>query len=202
MACGHGYVACNYSFFIRSHTLSAPFRGGFFFIREEKKNFIFIIIIAKKKTKGECILSNPAYKKIRYKGEEYTLKQLSELHGVPPTAINNRLLSGWNIEEAITVPSEGRKKHELPPAFQNENIVYVIFEHYIPGVYSHMQPKLNKPYLIKAYASTVSAPTYMITLENGKPLIVRKGEFKIIKIIPGKPQEKENKEENSNELSQ
>ncbi len=110
-------------------------------------------------------MSSTAYKRVRYNGREYTLAQLSKLHGVAPSAINNRLLNGWKLEDAISTPSQ-KKGRELPPEFQNGNQVYCVFPHYIPGVYDHMQPVLNKPYLLKAHESAVAAATYTIKLET------------------------------------
>jgi hypothetical protein len=106
------------------------------------------------------------------------------MHGVPITAINNRLARGWDIERAITEPAQQKKVEKLPPEFTNGNIVKAIFTHPLSQVFQHMQPRLNKPYIVTAHASTVQmAVVYSITLENGKPLIVYPNEFEVISVI-------------------
>lgn len=46
---------------------------------------------------------------IGYKGETYTLSQLSELCGVPYFTLRSRLDSGWSVEKALSTPITKRR---------------------------------------------------------------------------------------------
>ena len=72
----------------------------------------------------------------------------------------------------------------LLPEFENSSIVEAVF-HTTIGVYPHMRPKLNKRYIVTAHTTMKnSTPTYTITLENGKLLIVYTHEFEIVSVTP------------------
>lgn len=125
------------------------------------------------------------HKLVEYKGKMCTLIELSKIHGVPVTAINNRLSRGWDIERAISEPAQQKKLTKLPPEFADGNIVEAIFMHPIPQVFAHMQPRLNKRYTVTAHTSTVQMTiVYTITLENGKQLIVYPNEFTVVSVMP------------------
>ena len=120
-------------------------------------------------------------KRFEYKGELLTLSQLSAINGVPTTSINNRMMNGWDIEDAITLPvTPSKQLRPLPAMFAEGRVVEVIFRNYIPGVYNHMQPKLMKRYRLVALPSKARDPIFTIELENGKPLIVYPNEFEIV----------------------
>lgn len=125
--------------------------------------------------------NNP--KTVEYHGKMCTLNELSMIHGVPVSSINNRLRYGWDIETAISKPVKRAPVAPLPVEFQNENIVEVVFRERI-GVFNHMQPRLNKRYILTAHTSAHMNPVYTITLENGKILIVYPEEYEIVNVIP------------------
>ena len=129
-------------------------------------------------------MKNKCLKRVAYKGEMLTLSELSALHGVPASTINNRLTRGWDIEEAITVPGRKGTIAPLPPEFKDGNIVEVVFRRPL-GVFAHMQPRLNKRYVVTAHASIHANPVFTITLENGKRLIVYPEEYEIVSVTPG-----------------
>lgn len=122
-------------------------------------------------------------KVFEYQGKETTVAELSQMSGVPAAKIHNRLNYGWSVEAAISAPHKqgGSARMPLLPEFENGNIVEVVFRQPV-GVYSHMRPKLNKRYIATAHTSLHNAsPTYTITLENGKLLIVYPDEFEIVR---------------------
>lgn len=43
-------------------------------------------------------------RKYKYKGEYYTIKELSKISNISPSAIQNRINSGWSIECAVDTP--------------------------------------------------------------------------------------------------
>lgn len=119
-----------------------------------------------------------------YQGEEVTVAQLSRMSGVPAATIHNRLNYGWSVEAAISTSHKQGDSVRMPllPEFEDGNIVEVVFRQPV-GVYSHMRPKLNKRYIATAHTSLHNAsPTYTITLENGKLLIVYPDEFEIVRV--------------------
>ena len=123
-----------------------------------------------------------------YQGKKVTVAELSRMSGVPAATIHNRLNYGWSIEAAISAPHKqgGSVRMPLLPEFENGNIVEVVFRQPV-GVYSHMRPKLNKRYIVTAHTSLHNAsPTYTITLENGKLLIVYPDEFEIVRVMQRK----------------
>lgn len=120
-------------------------------------------------------------KTVEYQGKLVTLNELSAMHGVPVTCINNRLRNGWDIEVAIREPvSPTKQLKPLPEMFADGKVVEVVFTSHIPGVFSHMQPRLMKKYRLIALQSMCKDPIFTITLENGKPLIVYPEEFEIV----------------------
>ena len=120
-------------------------------------------------------------KTIEYQGQLVTLNDLSAMYGVPVTCINNRLRNGWDIEVAIREPvSPTKQLKPLPDMFADGKTVEVVFREHIPGVFSHMQPKLMKRYRLIALQSMCKDPIYTIELENGKTLIVYPEEFEIV----------------------
>lgn len=125
-------------------------------------------------------------KKVEYKGEETTIGELSKMSGVPSALIHNRLKYGWSVEDSVLPPqkpSNSVRKQPLMSEFENGNIVEAVFRTPV-SVYPHMRPKLNKRYVVTAHtALKSSSPTYTITLENGKILIVYPEEFEIVNVI-------------------
>lgn len=125
-------------------------------------------------------------KVFEYQGKETTVAELSQMSGVPAAKIHNRLNYGWPVEAAISEPNKqgGPARMPLLPEFENGNIVEVVFRQPV-GVYTHMRPKLNKRYIVTAHTGLKnSSPTYTITLENGKILIVYPYEFEIVSVTP------------------
>lgn len=123
-------------------------------------------------------------KVIEYQGKETTIAELSQISGVPTVMIHNRLHHGWSVEDAISPPHKQGNIVRMPllSEFENGNIVEAVFRQPI-GVYTHMRPRLNKPYVVTAHTTLRNAsPTYTITLENGKILIVYPEEFEIVKV--------------------
>ena len=127
-----------------------------------------------------------AKKKLEYKGELLTLQELSELSGLPAVTIYNRVRKGWSVETAVETPKFITKQPSsgVPEEFENGNIVQAIFTKPLPNVYQHMQPKLFKEYVVEARSCMRAAPSYFITLDSGKPLIVYPEEFQITRVIP------------------
>ena len=125
-------------------------------------------------------------KTIEYQGKKMTVAELSRMSGIPAAMIHNRLNYGWSVEAAISAPHKqsGPARMPLLPEFENGNIVEAVFR--VPiGVYPHMRPKLNKRYIVAAHATLKnSSPTYTITLESGKLLIVYPYEFEIVNVTP------------------
>ena len=56
----------------------------------------------------------------------------------------------------------------------------VRFRRHISSVNADMQPTLMKEYLLKATGGLNTQPVFVITLENGCPLIVYKNEFEVL----------------------
>ena len=121
-------------------------------------------------------------KEYELNGVSYTLQQLSDMHGIPITTINNRIRNGWPIERAISEPRPESKKKKVPPEFENGGVVEVVFRTPIPSVYTNMQPIIGKKYVMRAYPTVQAEPIFSIQLENGLPLIVYPGEFEIVNV--------------------
>ena len=119
-------------------------------------------------------------KEVEYNGIFYTLQELSEMHGIPMTTINNRLRNGWPVEKAVSEPRPEKKQKKTPPEFENGNVVEVIFTEPIGSVFERMQPILGKKYVLTAYPTVQAEPIFSIRLENGLPLIVYPGEFEVV----------------------
>lgn len=50
--------------------------------------------------------------RITYNGEEYTIKELAELSGIPRKTLSDRLRYGWSVEQALNEPvREGNWHH-------------------------------------------------------------------------------------------
>lgn len=130
--------------------------------------------------------SGKSEKVFEYQGKRTTVAELSRMSGVPAATIHNRLNCGWSVDATISVPHKQGVVARMPllPEFENENIVEAVFRQAV-GVYEHMRPKLNKRYIVTAHAKMNNAsPTYTITLESGKLLIVYPHEFEIVSVTP------------------
>jgi len=116
-----------------------------------------------------------------YNGDYYTIPQLVNMsNNLKADTIRSRIKEGWDIGLAITVPN---REVELDPKWRGKSLM-IIFSEPIPSVFASMQPCLNKTYIAQPATPTHtyerSKPYYIITLENGKPLIVYPNEFQII----------------------
>lgn len=56
----------------------------------------------------------------------------------------------------------------------------VRFLRHLSAVNTDMQPKIQKEYILKAVGTLNTEPMYIITLENGLPLIVYREEFEVL----------------------
>lgn len=55
-------------------------------------------------------------KKLEWKGEMLTIKELAGNAGISPQAMHRRLERGWTLEKAMTTPVvQANKQDELPP---------------------------------------------------------------------------------------
>ena len=115
--------------------------------------------------------------KYEYKGKNYTATELSVISGLAADAIRRRINSGWSVEKAINTPL----KKPAQKVVKTEIRCKVMFLEPIPGVFESMQPKLNKVYIAKQCETTRKSKNNrdfcIITLENGKKLIVYPDEF-------------------------
>lgn len=48
--------------------------------------------------------------KLAYKGEVHTLAEWQDITGISQFCINSRISNGWKIEDALTIPSGGKRK--------------------------------------------------------------------------------------------
>jgi len=55
-----------------------------------------------------------------FRGVRYTTKELSEMSGVSTSAVYQRLINGWTVEQAVCIPSPDQIKRgvvmNFPPA--------------------------------------------------------------------------------------
>lgn len=119
-----------------------------------------------------------------YRGKNYTVAELSKLRGLSMSVIHNRLKSGWSVEKAVETPYDGSSPMAIEERWRGKKL-RIVFHRPISEVFQHMQPTLGKEYAaipcIHATGKSGGCKmNYVITLENGKPLIVYPGEFEII----------------------
>ena len=120
-----------------------------------------------------------------YKGAACSLSALCRISGLSRHCIENRLNSGWTVEQAVSTPAN----EPLFP-FQDEykdKILDVKFSKRIPGVFLSMQPELGVTYTATPHGrddryKRPSRLYYIIELGQRKPLIVYPGEFQVLGI--------------------
>lgn len=117
-----------------------------------------------------------------YNGTYHSVSSLERLSGISRTTLTDRLQSGWPVELAIMTPPQKNQVNDLPPEMYKEGNIDIVFTEPIPGVFKEMQPTLNKVYAAEPHCpghkQLKSKLYYIITLDNGKPLIVYPNEFK------------------------
>lgn len=59
----------------------------------------------------------------------------------------------------------------------------VRFRRHISSVNADMQPQVMKEYIMRAIGSLNTQPVFVVTLENGRPLIVYSGEFEVLSVV-------------------
>lgn len=119
-----------------------------------------------------------------YNGEYYTVADLSRLTGLSISSLYNRLKSGWNVEDAVETPVEECCTQTLEERWRGKTLS-ILFHEPIPEVFSEMQPMLEKVYIAipsihNGGKEHGGKQHFVITLDNGKPLIVYPGEFEIV----------------------
>lgn len=123
-------------------------------------------------------------KKWKLNDTYYTTSELVKISGLPKSALASRLRNGWDVEPAITTPLSKKTIGTASPQLFAQGNVDVKFLTPVPGVFQEMQPKLNQIYAATPYCTSSQKLKaklyYIITLDNGKPLIVYPGEFEII----------------------
>lgn len=116
-----------------------------------------------------------------YNGEYYTISQLAAMsNNLSAETIRTRIKDGWDIDLVLSIPSG---EVDVDPKWKGKTLE-IMFTEPVPTVFAKMQPLLNKTYIarpstrIRTYEKARSY--YIITLENGKPLIVYPNEFHIL----------------------
>lgn len=164
--------------------------GDIIEIEEGEKRFFqirFVIIAhiqvrdkSENKKGDNQIMSN--VKKWELNGTFYTTNQLVEMSEVDKSTLSKRLRDGWDVDTAIHTPVQLHKVCPAAPKLYSQGSIDVVFTEYIPGVFREMQPVLNKVYAAEPHCASSHKHKaklyYIITLDNGKPLIVYPGEFK------------------------
>ena len=122
-----------------------------------------------------------------YRGNEYSMTGLVELSGLSEGILYRRInKEKWSVEDAVETPKSHRQHHHLEPGLGGKRLV-VTFVRPIASVIECMQPRLHKEYV--AEPSSCSSPAsrtkiyYVITLDNGKPLIVYPDEFAVVREV-------------------
>lgn len=121
--------------------------------------------------------------------ENELVEKYAKKSGVTVSIFRNRVrILNWDIERALTTPPSDK---EMKPTYGGNNAeswwTKVYFTEPVNGIFTSMQPKLHKVYdarfvkLTHANRSNANASAktefVIITLDNGKPLIVYKGEY-------------------------
>lgn len=126
-----------------------------------------------------------------YKGIEYPITTLAKMSGLSLGNLKRRLDRGWSVEDAVDTPP--RSTDAEGPTILTQPVL-IAFPAAIPGVFDHMQPLHSRVYIAYPHFSEGTKATtkiyYIMTLDNGKPLIVYPGEFKVLAIVDtAKPEE-------------
>lgn len=120
-------------------------------------------------------------KKWNWNDKYYTTSELVEISGLPKSTLATRLRNGWDVATAMNTPVKTKLICASAPEQYAKGTVEIMFFETIPGVFQEMQPTLNKVYTAKPYCAgsdkLKAKLYYIITLDNGKPLIVYPGEF-------------------------
>lgn len=120
---------------------------------------------------------------VNYRGQRYTMAKLALHTGVPYDTLRTRLNAGWSAEDAVSHPMPKKEETSIPAELKGKELI-VSFAETLPSVYAQMQPLMGKQYVarpcISSHPTSKIRLSYIITLENGKPLIVYPDEFTII----------------------
>lgn len=122
-------------------------------------------------------------KKWEWNDTYYTTAELVAISGLPKSTLATRLRNGWDVDTAMATPVKTKLICTTAPEQYAKGTVEVMFFETVPGVFQEMQPTLHKTYHATPYCAGSHKQKaklyYIITLENGKPLIVYPGEFEI-----------------------
>lgn len=113
-----------------------------------------------------------------YKGNTYTLSQLSELFpDIKSSVLGSRLRKGMTVEEAVApqVPED-----YIPEEFRNKELI-ICFDA-APPVLPVLQPAIQQRYLAVPHSSARGSKMFYIIKVRGNNLIVYPGEFRILGI--------------------
>lgn len=120
-------------------------------------------------------------KKWELYGTSFNADELASLSGLPPSVIAARLRDGWDVDAAVTTPVKQNLICQDAAKMYACGTANIRFTEHISGVFQEMQPTLNKIYIAEPYCAGNNKQKakiyFIITLENGKKLIVYPGEF-------------------------
>lgn len=126
-------------------------------------------------------------KQYYYNGSYYTGAALARLGGLSKDVVYERLKNGWPVEYVVETPSE--KAVMVEEKWLGKTLEVKFLKH-IPAVFADMQPTLGKVYVavpgghVKKYTGK-HKQHFLITLDNGKPLVVYPDEFEVIRAVEG-----------------
>ena len=118
-----------------------------------------------------------------YNGKNYDISGICQISGKTEAIVRKRLKSGWSIEEIVETPI-AETAVAIEECWRGKKL-NVVFLQPILNVFAYMQPTLGKPYVaLPSLHSTGHCggcrQYFIVTLENGKPLIVYPREFEIV----------------------
>lgn len=124
---------------------------------------------------------NPVQRKYSYRGELHTARRISNFSNVPLDILLKYLPECDTGDEAIIRAREEISGHKITT---EPKYITIVFRKYIEGVKASMQPQLNTEYTAtpqRCPAEVMPQNEYfIISLENGRPLIVYPREFEVV----------------------
>lgn len=121
---------------------------------------------------------------VEYDGQKYTVSDLAQKFNINKRVIYGRLYAGLTGEDLVR-PSV-RRSPCVAPGWAKKTLV-VQFPASLSRVTGPMQPRLGVDYIATPGHDVTSLSArqfYIVTLENGWPLVVYPNEFTIIKEAP------------------